>query len=31
MVHQFAFRAVNAVVLAALWQQRRWARIELMP
>jgi multidrug resistance protein, MATE family len=31
MVHQFAFRAVNALVLAALWQQRRWARIELMP
>jgi Na+-driven multidrug efflux pump len=31
MVHQFAFRAVNALVLAALWQQRRWARIELLP
>jgi len=29
LVHQFAFRAVNAAILTALWQQRRWARVQL--
>ncbi|MGA1677583.1 MAG: MATE family efflux transporter [Pseudomonadales bacterium] len=31
IVHQFAFRALNAIILTALWQQRRWARIDLTP
>jgi Na+-driven multidrug efflux pump len=29
LVHQFAFRALNAAILTALWQQRRWAGVRL--
>ncbi len=29
LVHQVAFRAVNAAILTALWQQRRWADVRL--
>jgi putative MATE family efflux protein len=29
LVHQFAFRALNAVILTALWRQRRWANVRL--
>jgi len=29
VVHQFAFRALNAAILTALWQQRRWAGVRL--
>ncbi|MEZ5559554.1 MAG: MATE family efflux transporter [Pseudomonadales bacterium] len=29
LVHQFAFRALNAVVLTTLWRQRRWAAVRL--
>jgi len=29
LVHQFAFRALNAVVLTLLWRQRRWAKVQL--
>lgn len=29
LVHQVAFRALNAVVLTTLWQQRRWADVRL--
>jgi putative MATE family efflux protein len=28
-IHQVAFRAVNAAILTALWQQRRWADVKL--
>ena len=29
LVHQFAFRALNAAILTTLWQQQRWARVRL--
>jgi len=29
LVHQFAFRALNAAILTALWRQRRWATVKL--
>ncbi|MBX3705603.1 MAG: MATE family efflux transporter [Pseudomonadales bacterium] len=29
LVHQFAFRALNAGILTVLWQQRRWAKVKL--
>ncbi|HEY5645902.1 MAG TPA: MATE family efflux transporter [Pseudomonadales bacterium] len=29
LVHQLAFRALNAAILTALWRQRRWATIRL--
>jgi putative MATE family efflux protein len=29
LVHQIAFRALNAAILTTLWQQRRWARVQL--
>jgi putative MATE family efflux protein len=29
LVHQFAFRALNSVILTGLWQQRKWANVRL--
>ncbi len=29
LAHQVGFRALNSVILARLWQQRKWAKIQL--
>ena len=29
LTHQLGFRALNSVILATLWQQRKWAKIQL--
>ncbi len=29
LVHQFGFRALNSAILATLWRQKRWQKVEL--
>lgn len=29
LAHQVGFRALNSVILATLWQRRKWAKINL--
>jgi Na+-driven multidrug efflux pump len=28
LVHQIGFRAINSVILATMWQQRKWAEVK---